>query len=177
MQTKVNYIAEFVDNAEKVSAIVSKKRTMDEAVMYCIELCNLNNQNRIAVPNPLLAKLFNTKHIILSDNIYEERANIDIGFTLCDYGIANTGTLVLNSSNEKTRIATMLCDIHVAVVKESRIVQNAKDLSETLKDDMNENSDYTAFITGASRTADIERTLTIGVHGPLELHVIILEGI
>ncbi|MCP4159506.1 MAG: lactate utilization protein [Deltaproteobacteria bacterium] len=176
MQTKVNYIAEFVDNAEKVSAVVSKKRTMNEAVLYCIELCNQNNQKSIAVPNILLAKLFKTKHKVLSDDIYDERANIDIGFTLCDHGIANTGTLVLNSSNEKTRIATMLCDIHVAVVKESTVVQNAKALSETLKDGMNENSDYTAFITGASRTADIERTLAIGVHGPLELHIIVLEG-
>ena len=100
---------------------------------------------------------------------------IDIGFTIADYGIAETGTLVLNSSSEEVRLATMISEIHVAVLAVSRIRETSYDLESELKRFMQSPADYTAFITGASRTADIERVLTLGVHGPLELHILLLE--
>ena len=101
---------------------------------------------------------------------------IDIGFTLCDYGIAQTGTLVLNSDSEDMRLATMLCEIHVAMLHVSRLRETANAMSEELTKLTAQPSSYTAFITGASRTADIERVLAIGVHGPLELHIMLMEG-
>jgi L-lactate dehydrogenase complex protein LldG len=69
----------------------------------------------------------------------------------------------------------MLSETHVAVIPKSRIVADVESIEEELCLMMNAAPGYVAFISGASRTADIERVLTIGVHGPQELHVLILE--
>jgi len=98
-----------------------------------------------------------------------------VGLTMADYGIAETGTLVIGSRDENLRLATMLCDIHVAVLPVSGIREQAEDIADQMTAWMQTGGDYTAFITGASRTADIERVLAIGVHGPLELHILLLE--
>lgn len=102
-------------------------------------------------------------------------AGVDIGFTIADMGIAETGTLVLDSSDEDLRLATMLSEFHVCVLSTSDIVADSYDCEEFLVKKMKRNANFTAFITGASRTADIERVLALGVHGPLELHILLLE--
>lgn len=102
-------------------------------------------------------------------------AGVDIGFTRADLGIAETGTLVLNCPGEDLRLATMVCEYHVCVLEASKIVSDAHAAEHQLLEYMGNSPDYTAFITGPSRTADIERVLTIGVHGPLELHILLLE--
>jgi L-lactate dehydrogenase complex protein LldG len=104
-------------------------------------------------------------------------AGIDIGLTMADYGIAETGTLVIDSSSEAVRLATMVSEVHVAVLPKSRIRPTAFALEGELRSLMNNVPNYAAFITGASRTADIERVLALGVHGPLELHILILEDV
>lgn len=103
-------------------------------------------------------------------------AGVDIGFTYADIGIAETGTLVLNCRSEELRLATMICEYHVCILPKSKIVEDGFAAEPQLLEYMSNPTDYTAFITGPSRTADIERVLTIGVHGPLELHILVMEG-
>ncbi|NLW82283.1 MAG: LUD domain-containing protein [Desulfovibrionales bacterium] len=112
---------------------------------------------------------------VIKDGLRNHLAGIDIGFTVADYGIGETGSLVLDSSSEELRIATMVSEIHVAVIPKSRIRATAEDMYAELKGYMTQKPNYLAFVTGASRTADIERVLALGVHGPLELHILILE--
>lgn len=100
---------------------------------------------------------------------------IDIGFTICDLGIAETGTLVLNSASEEVRLATMVSETHVAVLPISKLRATSYDAEAELLAFMSSTPSYLAFITGASRTADIERVLALGVHGPLELHIMLWE--
>ncbi len=100
---------------------------------------------------------------------------LDIGFTICDLGIAETGTLVLNSANEEVRLATMVSETHVAVLPVSKLRATSYDAEPELLAFMTNTPSYLAFITGASRTADIERVLALGVHGPLELHILLWE--
>ena len=102
-------------------------------------------------------------------------AGIDIGFTVADHGIAETGTLVMDSSSEDLRLATMLCEFHVAVLPLSTLRGTAEELAPWLEERMMKTPNYMAFVTGASRTADIERVLALGVHGPLELHILLWE--
>jgi L-lactate dehydrogenase complex protein LldG len=98
--------------------------------------------------------------------------------TYADWGIAETGTLVMDACSENLRIATMLSDIHVAVLPAEKIKPTSEALENKLNNELKGNSaSYIAFITGASRTADIERVLAIGVHGPIELHILIMEGL
>lgn len=113
---------------------------------------------------------------LLKESLRKYPGGIDIGFTIVDYGIAETGTLVLNSDSEELRLTTMLSEIHVAVLKKSSIRESATGMAEEVKALTDRPSSYTAFITGPSRTADIERVLALGVHGPLELHILILEA-
>ncbi len=112
---------------------------------------------------------------LIAGSLRDHLAGIDVGLTLADYGIAETGTLVLDSSSEAVRLATMVSEVHVALLPLSRIRESAAALSAELSGFMQTPSNYLAFITGASRTADIERVLAIGVHGPLELHILLLE--
>ena len=96
----------------------------------------------------------------------------DVGISATQAAIAETGTLVLDSTRERHRLVSLVPPVHIAIVNASTIcatlgetlsiLQNGKELSPAI-----------TFITGPSRTADIELTLTIGVHGPQELYVII----
>ena len=102
-------------------------------------------------------------------------SGVDIGFTIADLAIAETGTLVVNCPSEELRLATMLSEYHVCVVHRTSIVEDAFAAEQYMQKYLHKTPDYTAFITGASRTADIERVLALGVHGPLELHILLLE--
>ena len=98
-------------------------------------------------------------------------AQCDLGITEADFLLPETGTIVLHSAAEMPRATSLLPRIHLAVVH-----------PEILRPDMHQvfsepkNINYLVFITGPSRTADIELTTTLGVHGPKELFVWILEG-
>jgi L-lactate dehydrogenase complex protein LldG len=113
---------------------------------------------------------------LINENLRAYPGGIDMGITLVDFGIAETGTLVLNSDSEETRLSTMLCETHVAILEESKIRETALSMADELNDLTGQPSSYTAFITGASRTADIERVLALGVHGPLELVILLVEA-
>ncbi len=111
---------------------------------------------------------------LIKDSVRNHLGGIDIAFSYADRGISETGTIVLNCPSEELRLATMISEVHVAVLPKSQIVDNSYDLESWMEGNMMEGN-YTAFITGPSRTADIERVLAIGVHGPLELHILLLE--
>ncbi len=122
------------------------------------------------------AKLCKDKGFELIDAGMRSRlAGIDIGFTVCDLGIAETGSLVLDSSSEEVRLTTMIAEVHVAVLPKSRLRATSYEAEAEVLKLMGGGPNYVAFITGASRTADIERVLALGVHGPLELHILLLE--
>jgi L-lactate dehydrogenase complex protein LldG len=112
---------------------------------------------------------------LVSDNLREHAATLHTALTLADWGIAETGSLVLDSSSEDLRLATMLTETHIAVLPLSRLRPDSLTLEDEMNRSMASPPSYLAFITGASRTADIERVLTIGVHGPQELHVLLLK--
>jgi L-lactate dehydrogenase complex protein LldG len=113
---------------------------------------------------------------LIRENLRAYPGGIDMGVTRVDFGIAETGTLVLNSNSEETRLSTMLCETHVAILNEGKIRETALSMADELNDLIGQVSSYTAFITGASRTADIERVLALGVHGPLELVILLVEA-
>lgn len=103
-------------------------------------------------------------------------SGIDVGFAVARHGIAETGTCVLDSVDEDLRLSTMLCEISVLALKKSAILDNPQDIDRELSLLLAEDPMYVAFISSPSKTSDIERVLTLGVHGPLELHVVLVEG-
>jgi len=147
------------------------------------DLCELKQWGKIIAAPALadadmaeLVKQAASREIsVIKDGMRKHLAGVDIGFTVADYGIGETGSLVIDSSSEELRLATMVSEIHVAVIPKSRIRATAEDLYAEIKGFQGTKPNYLAFVTGASRTADIERVLALGVHGPLELHILILE--
>jgi L-lactate dehydrogenase complex protein LldG len=146
------------------------------------DLCHQKQQKVMAAPllaedqTRTLAQLCEQRGIgFVREGLRNHLAGIDIGLTMADFGIAETGTLVIDSSSEEVRLATMISEVHVAVLAKNRIRASAFELEQDLRKMMGAAPNYAAFITGASRTADIERVLALGVHGPLELHILLLE--
>jgi L-lactate dehydrogenase complex protein LldG len=189
----------FIEKAEAVSAIVQPVATIQEALEYTVRLCERKEAcqlvasgysppsevrtRTIAAPQlpddqkKALDALCREREIQLLDHgLRGHLAGIDVGLTWADFAIADTGTLVIDSSMEEIRLATRISEIHVAILPRKKIRQTSYDMEKELAGNMGKSPNYTAFITGASRTADIERVLALGVHGPLELHILILEG-
>jgi L-lactate dehydrogenase complex protein LldG len=88
--------------------------------------------------------------------------------------IAETGTLVLESDRERHRLVSLVPPIHIALVKAENIVPTLGEAFSVVRRGAGLSRAIT-FITGPSRTADIELTLSIGVHGPKDLYVIVQE--
>lgn len=98
----------------------------------------------------------------------------DVGITTAQAAIAETGTLVLDSAHERHRLVSLVPPVHIAIIDAAQIYGTLGEALNWLRSNK-EISPAVTFITGPSRTADIELTLTIGVHGPQELYVIIKE--
>jgi L-lactate utilization protein LutC len=102
----------------------------------------------------------------------KEIFEFDVGVTMAQAAIADTGTLVLDSARERHRLASLVPPVHIAIVDASSIFQTLAEALAFIHQNGSISSAVT-FITGPSRTADIELTLAIGVHGPQELYVIV----
>ncbi len=98
--------------------------------------------------------------------------NVKVGITGAASAIANTGTLVIPSRTGQPLTTSLLPEIHIAVIRSAQILET---LEEAMQLGEIKSAASIALISGPSRTADIEMTLTIGVHGPKELIVFIME--
>ena len=109
---------------------------------------------------------------------YEETFGKDnVGVAYASRAVADTGTCVVETDDEETRLKTMLPETSVIIVKKNDIVSSLLELAPYIRERQKDGRiSYTSFITGPSRTADIERVGAIGVHGPLKVIVILVEG-
>jgi L-lactate dehydrogenase complex protein LldG len=100
----------------------------------------------------------------------------DVGITGAQWGIAETGTLVLASAAEHHRIASLLPALHVVVLPMRALLGTLTEAFAALQEaDGGPAARTITFVTGPSRTADIELTLVVGVHGPKALHVLLVR--
>lgn len=177
-----NLVATMKEKAEAVQVIVREVPDLEAAFAYALAVTQEQGGANLAAPGwdpeslAILSAACRKNGVeLLVENLQPRASAIHTGLTRADWGIADTGTLVIDSSSEDLRLATMLCETHVAVLPRSRLKATAADLEEEMIRLMENPPNYLAFITGASRTADIERVLTLGVHGPLELHLLLLK--
>ena len=106
-------------------------------------------------------------------------ANCDVGLTAADYAIADTGTIVLSSDEQNALLVSLLPAVHIALVRSSQIAASLDEVISKIGEERIGRFDPSrsvTLITGPSRTSDIELVLSIGVHGPKELHVIIIDS-
>lgn len=112
----------------------------------------------------------------LSERYKHVLSEAKFGVTAADYALADTGTLVLVTGGEQHRLISLLPPIHVCLLDSARILASTTDLLASVHEEFYSRGlapQAMTCITGPSRTADIEQTITMGVHGPQALHVIL----
>ena len=103
------------------------------------------------------------------------RALPGVGVVRAAKGIAQTGTCIVVTDDESVRLDTMLPEVSVILLNRADILPDLPSAAPFLREQQTQGrASYVSFITGPSRTADIERVSAIGVHGPLELHIVLI---
>jgi L-lactate dehydrogenase complex protein LldG len=99
-----------------------------------------------------------------------------VGMTGAFCAIAETGTLMLLSGGRTPATVSLLPETHVAVIRTNRIVPTMEDAWTLLRDEHGPPPRAVNFVSGPSRTADIEQTVTLGAHGPYRVHIILIAS-
>jgi len=107
-----------------------------------------------------------------TDALYD----VDAGITDVHAALAETGTLICSGDTEHARTMSLVPPIHVAIVRADDILPDMIDYLARFKDGAAVVPSSTAFITGPSKTADIEGQLVEGVHGPEKVYILLVEG-
>lgn len=167
----------FLDEIKKLSAVGQKlsPQEIDSALTSLVEEQNIRKATawETSFLRQLgVAEILNSLGIeLVSPNADKyEMAQCDLGITEADFLLPETGTLVLKSSHEKPRAVSLLPRIHLAIVRPEILRADMHQVFDEAKD-----NNYLVFITGPSRTADIELTVTLGVHGPKNLYVWVVD--
>lgn len=107
-----------------------------------------------------------------------QMADAGLGITGADYAVAETGSVVVVPRKGLSRLVSVLPPVHLALVRPQEVVETLDDVLLLRRLEYFRNGgdmgSYLNFITGPSRTADIEQTLVVGVHGPREAHLVLL---
>ena len=138
-------------------------------------LFKANKLDKVHIKDSSISKLLKDSDIQIVDS--EERAeNIVLSVTRCEALVARLGSVLISSKHESGRGLNFIPDIHVIIANRAQIVETVKD-AFLLMNTKYENSlpSMTTLISGPSRTADIEKTLVLGAHGPRRLIVFLTE--
>jgi L-lactate dehydrogenase complex protein LldG len=178
-------IESFKTRAEAVSAQVHRVATKKLALALVIRL--LQQEGVADVPNsravwaacPMIGdaekNLLQSEVPGLTFDVTRERAAAaKVGISQMDWALANTGTVVQCADAVDKRLVSTLPLLHIALVSTASLVPDIPALLNRVDP---RQSAYLSFITGPSRTADIERVLTIGVHGPERLIVVLVDDL
>lgn len=168
----------FRENLKEIGANCEIVKNITQAVSLIVNIIEEKQAKRIAVSDSDLivgiSDKLKTDAEILGNASKEILFETDIGITGAQFAIAETGTLVIESDKEFNRLTSLVPPIHICVLATSKIRETLGEILSELEKDL---SRSITFITGQSRTSDIELTLALGVHGPGELVVILIEEI
>jgi L-lactate dehydrogenase complex protein LldG len=136
-----------------------------------------NKWQNIFCLEPELKLLLSKGNIVFSDR-EEDLLKTDIGLTLCECLIARTGSIMVSSRQASGRRLPVYSNFHIVVAYTSQLVNNVKDALKLVKEKYsNQLPSMISTITGPSRTADIEKTLVQGAHGPKEVFVFLIDDL
>ncbi len=179
----------FEEALRSVQGAPHRCATVEATADLIAEICQQQGQSRVmswtpaALPLPGLAAALNARGIdlVVSRLPGERKQALEalrpllVGVTGAAAGLARTGSIVLHADHRHGRLASLIPDIHIALLPADRLYA---DIAAWLADDETAQkivaSSNTVIVTGPSRTADIAQTLTLGAHGPRELHVMLI---
>ena len=169
-------VTRFRQQAERTSQTLDEVQTLADVPAAAARYLNGIGVNRQAIAWQTLSSL-DWQQAGLT---VEFRPPVDqdlVGITGCFCAIAETGTLMLLSGADTYASAALLPETHIAVIPVSRIVRSMEDAFALAKKERGELPRATNFVSGPSRTGDIEQTIVLGAHGPYRVHVILVRDV
>lgn len=147
-----------------------------EFIQILKELIRANNKDEIFCLEEQVKDILNAGGIRFSDNP-ADLTNYKIGITLCESLITRTGSILISSKQTAGRRLPVFPDIHIVLAFTSQLVADIKDALNAIREKYpSKIPSMISMITGPSRTADIEKTLIIGAHGPKEIYVFLIDN-
>lgn len=176
-----NLIHSFTEAATRVGTAVVPCATLAEAAAYV----GRTAVGRTLIPLTSLAEKYQLRSLLAEAGVevfagsFREAGQLPgAGVTFCNFAMADTGTVVLDSISEDVRLATTIPEVHFVILDPAKIFSDNLAAVQPLQQLFSGSEPrFVAYVTGPSRTADIERVLTIGCHGPRELHILLVPGV
>jgi L-lactate dehydrogenase complex protein LldG len=164
--------------AEQLSAVSGNFVFCEDEIQLIenlLDLAEKKNWRKIYAWEPGLQSLL-SKYEFPFYSTDTDFLNADVGITYCEALVSRNGSVLISNGTESGRRLSIYPHIHIVIAYTSQLVLDLKDGFKLLKNKYPESlPSMVSNITGPSRTADIEKTLVLGAHGPKELYVFLLE--
>lgn len=180
--TNGKYWNDFAENAQNASVEIKIVKSYKDAIADILKIAKATDAKMIAGVGAdeceELADVYaevNKSFKVYTDkfDIVKNKNELDIGTTLGEFGVGETGSICVDNYAYEARIASMLPLINIIFMPKNYIVNNMQDAFDVLAKVFWKG--YSGFVTGPSRTSDIERVLTLGVHGPSRVILFAIE--
>ncbi|MEO6001175.1 MAG: lactate utilization protein [Chitinophagaceae bacterium] len=166
-----------VQFAEEFSKLLGKfVFCLDEAELIgrLLHVIHGNQWNKVFCTEKNLQKLFEIGSFPLDSKLTLKDCEVSV--TSCESLVARTGTIVMSAAQSNGRTASVYAPVHICIAYTSQLVYDLRDALQRLKDKYQQKiPSMVTFASGPSRTADIEKTLVVGVHGPKEVYVFLVD--
>lgn len=145
-----------------------------EAIAHLLELVQGCGWSKFVCKEKELQNLLSSFAFPLT--FHENLSDSDAAITSCELLVSRTGSILLSSASESGRTASVYAPVHICIAFTHQLVYDIKDALLHMKERYGNNPpSFISLATGPSRTADIEKTLVVGVHGPKEVFVFLIE--
>ena len=147
---------------------------------FCANVTDLKDQLQQLVVEKNWTKIFfkeDTIAALFNTGSYPDLASCEISVTGCECLVARTGSIVMSAAQQSGRTTSIYAPIHICIAYSNQMMYEIKDALIFVKEKYNGNiPSLITFASGPSRTADIEKTLVTGVHGPKEVYCFLVEA-
>ena len=167
-----------VEFAEQFTRLLGK-------FIYCLNHEELVTQLNSLITNQQWNKIYcreDQLKAMLRQNHFDNFSNselkdCDASITSCEALVARTGSIVMSAAQQSGRTVSVYAPVHICIAYTHQLKYDLKDALQMLKEKYNNQfPSLITFATGPSRTADIEKTLVVGVHGPKEVYLFLVES-
>lgn len=152
--------------------------------IYCLNQAELTKQLNDLIAQQSWNKIYCREDALkgmLRKNNFDHFSNVelkdcDVSITGCEALVARTGSILMSAAQQSGRTVSVYAPIHICIAFTRQLVYDLKDALQLMKDKYADSiPSLLTFATGPSRTADIEKTLVVGVHGPKEVYLFLVE--
>lgn len=159
-------------------------KTLQGRFVFCLNHAELAQQLSALIQHTgwqkILCRDEPLKKVLAENNFntfsYEDLPTCDAAITGCEWLVARTGSIVMTAAGAGGRTVSVYAPVHICIAYRSQLVYDVKDALLQAREKYAGNlPSLITFATGPSRTADIEKTLVVGVHGPKEVYVFLVE--